>query len=78
MSETNEIERLRSKRAELEAESRFLREKYAKLTCRVNALEEQATLKEMEDDIKTTGNAIINLESKVKMLNKKLKQEPQV
>ena len=73
MNEANELERLRSVRAEAEAESRTLKETQKSMESRLKILEEKITIEELENNNKTTRNAIVQLESKMKMLENRLK-----
>ena len=73
MSETNELEKLRSIRAEYEAESRTLKETQQNMESRLKILEEKIVIEELENKNKTTRNAIVQLESKMKMLENRLK-----
>jgi len=73
MSEINELAKLRSIRAEFEAESRTLKETQKSMESRLKILEEKITIEELENNNKTTRNAIVQLESKMKMLENRLK-----
>ena len=73
MNEANELERLRSVRAEAEAESRTLKETQKSMESRLKIPEEKITIEELENNNKTTRNAIVQLESKMKMLENRLK-----
>ena len=73
MNEANELERLRSVRAEAEAESRTLKETQQNMESRLKILEEKIVIEELENKNKTTRNAIVQLESKMKMLENRLK-----
>ena len=77
MSETNELGRIRAKRAELEAESRTLKEMQKNMEIRINILEEKTSIEELENNNKATRNAVVQLESKMKMLENRLKQASQ-
>jgi chromosome segregation ATPase len=73
MSETNEIERLRAKRAELEAELRFLKDTKNNLENQVSVLEERIIIEELESENKAKQNTVIQLQSKMTQLENRLK-----
>jgi hypothetical protein len=73
MNETNELERLRSIRAEVEAESRTLKETQQNMENRLKILEEKIAIDELESKNKTARSAIVQLESKLKTLESRLK-----
>jgi hypothetical protein len=73
MNETNELERLRSIRAEVEAESRTLKETQQNMENRLKILEEKIAIDDLESKNKTARNAVAQLESKLKMLESRLK-----
>lgn len=87
MSEQKELEKLQAMRAELEAESRLLKEEQAKLENSVLALEEEivveelkkekAVIEELKNRNKVAKNAIAQLEAKKKELQTKLEKTPQ-
>jgi chromosome segregation ATPase len=87
MSEQNELEKLQAMRAELEAESRSLKEKQKDLENNVLVLEEKvvveelkkerAMIEELKNRNKAAKDAIAELEAKKKKLETKLQQTPQ-
>jgi len=87
LSAQKELEKLQAMRAELEAESRSLKEKQAALKNAVWSLEEEvanealrkekAAIEELRNRNKAAKNAIADLETKKKELESKLEQEPQ-
>jgi transcription elongation GreA/GreB family factor len=77
MSETKEVERLRSKKAELEAESRTLKETQKNMERQLKFLEEKIAIEELDNKNKATRNYIVQLESKIEILKNKLKQASQ-
>ena len=77
MSELKDLEKLQSKRAELEAESRSLREEHKKLEYSIKVLEEQVVIEELNENNKSAKDAITQLEAKLNDLQKRLKQPSQ-
>ena len=77
MSEENEMEKLRVRRIELEAESRTLKEMHKRMETRISILEEKINVDELETNNKVMRDAIIQLESKIKTLESRLKKSPQ-
>jgi len=87
LSAQKELEKLQAMRAELEAESRSLKEKQAALKNAVWSLEEEvanealrkekAAIEELRNRNKVAKDAINDLETKKKELESKLEQEPQ-
>jgi hypothetical protein len=73
MSETCDLKILRAKRAELEAESRTLKETQKNIESRINVLEEKVALNELENNNRATRNSIFQLESTVRILENRLK-----
>ena len=77
MSELKDLEKLQAKRAELEAESRSLREEHKKLEYSIKVLEEQVVIEELNENNKSAKDAITQLEAKLNDLQKRLKQPSQ-
>jgi uncharacterized protein (DUF3084 family) len=87
LSEQKELEKLQAMRAELEAESRSLKEEQKKLENNVLSLEEQvvveelkkekAVIEELKNRNKAAKDAIAQLEAKKKELETKLDVAPQ-
>jgi chromosome segregation ATPase len=87
MSALKELEKLQAMRAELEAESRALKEQQKELESSLLALEnkvviaeldkEKAVIEELKNSNKATKDAIAQLEAKKKELETKLGQAPQ-
>lgn len=87
MSEQKELEKLQAMRAELEAESRSLKEEQKKLENNVLSLEEKvvieelkkekAVIQELKNRNKAAKDAIAQLEAKKKELETKLDVAPQ-
>jgi chromosome segregation ATPase len=77
LSETKDLEKLHAKRAELEAESRSLREEHKKLEYSIKVLEEQVVIDELSENNKAAKDAISKLEAKLTDLEKRLKQPSQ-
>jgi hypothetical protein len=77
LSELKDLEKLQSKRAELEAESRSLREEHKKLEYSIKVLEEQVVIEELSENNKSAKDAITQLEAKLNDLQKRLKQPSQ-
>jgi cobalamin biosynthesis Mg chelatase CobN len=75
MSEANELEILRAKKAELEAESRALIESQKNIENRVKALEEQVAIEELQKNNKALRETVNQLESKKVQLENKLKEK---
>jgi hypothetical protein len=73
MSQINELEKLRSIRADYEAESRTLKETQKNMENRLKILEEKIAIEELENNNKTARNVIVQLESKMKLLENRLK-----
>jgi uncharacterized coiled-coil protein SlyX len=76
LSEPKELEQLRSKRAELEGESRSLEDEQSDLVNRVKMLEERIAIEELENGNKTKQEAISQLRSKIDELEQRLKNVP--
>ena len=86
MSALKELEKLQAMRAELEAESRSLKEQQTELENSVLALEQQvvieelnkekAVIEELKNSNKATKDAIAQLETRKKELETKLGQAP--
>ena len=68
---------MQAKRAELETESRSLKEEQKKLENRVLLLEEKIVVEDLQNNNKATKDAISQLEAKLGELESKLKQKPQ-
>jgi hypothetical protein len=77
LSKPNEFEKLQTKRAELEAESRSLKEAQKSMEERVLILGEKIAIEELKNNNKTTQEAIAQLESKINGLETKLQQASQ-
>jgi uncharacterized protein (DUF3084 family) len=87
MSSLKELEKLQAMRAELEAESRSLKEKQKELESSLLALEqevvmeelnkEKAVIEELKNSNKATKDAIAQMEAKKRELETKLEQAPQ-
>jgi chromosome segregation ATPase len=77
LSELKDLEKLQAKRAELEAESRSLREEHKKLEYSIKVLEEQVVIEELNENNKSAKDAITQLEAKLNDLQKRLKQPSQ-
>jgi len=87
MSAREELEKLQAMRAELEAESRSLKEKQGDLENNVLSLEEKvaneelkkekAAIEELKNRNKAAKDAIADLEAKKKKLENKLEQAPE-
>ena len=87
MSALKELEKLQAMRAELEAETRSLKEQQTNLENSVLALEEKvvfeelnkekAAIEELKKSNKTTKDAIVQLEARKKELETRLGQESQ-
>jgi chromosome segregation ATPase len=85
MSAREELEKLQAMRAELEAESRLLKEKQSNLENNVLSLEEKiaieelrkekAVIEELKNRNKAAKDAIAELEAKKKKLENKLEQK---
>jgi len=88
MSALKELEKLQAMRAELEAESRSLKEQQKELENSVLALEqevvmeelnkEKAVIEELKNSNKATKDAIAQLAAKKRELETKLEQAPQI
>jgi hypothetical protein len=77
MSEQKELEKLQAKRAELEAESRSLKEEQKRMEYSVMILEEKVTIEEISNNNQTAKDAISKLEAKLYDLENRLKSKPQ-
>jgi hypothetical protein len=77
MSEANELEILRAKKAEFEAESRALKMTQKNIENRVKELEEQVAVEELEKNNKALRDIVNQLESKKTQLENKLKEKTQ-
>ena len=77
MSKSNEYEKLQTKRAELEAESRSLKEEQKNMEDRMMILEEKIVIEELKNNNKTTRDAIAQLGTKINGLETKLQQTSQ-
>jgi uncharacterized protein (DUF3084 family) len=87
MSTLKELEKLQAMRAELEVESRSLKEKQKELENSVLSLEqevvmealnkEKAVIEELKNSNKATKDAIAQLEAKKRELETRLEQAPQ-
>jgi hypothetical protein len=77
MSEANELEILRAKKAELEAEARALMESQKSIENRVKTLEEQVAIEELEKNNNTLRETLKRLEAKKAQLENKLKEKTQ-
>ncbi len=77
MSEQKDLEKLQAKRAELEAESRSLKEEQKKLEYSVKVLQEQVVIEELSDNNKSAKDAISQLEAKLNDLEKRMKHPSQ-
>jgi phage-related tail protein len=87
MSTLKELEKLQAMRAELEVESRSLKEKQKELENSVLSLEqevvmealnkEKAVIEELKKSNKATNDAIAQLEAKKRELETRLEQAPQ-
>jgi uncharacterized protein (DUF3084 family) len=77
MSEQKELEKLQAMRAELEAESRSLKEQQKNLEASLLALEEKAVIEELKKGNRDTKDAIAQLEAKKRELETRLKQAAQ-
>ena len=77
MSEANELEILRAKKAELEAESRTLKDTQKSIENRVKALEEQVAIEELQKNNKALREIVNQLEDKKAQLENKLKEKTQ-
>jgi peptidoglycan hydrolase CwlO-like protein len=75
MSEANELEILRARKAELEAESRALKMTKKNIESHVKELEEQVAIEELEKNNKTLRDIVNQLESKKTQLENKLKDK---
>jgi len=77
LSEQKDLEKMQAKRAELEAESRSLKEEQKKLEYSVKVLEEQVVIEQLHDNNKTAKDTISQLEAKLNDLEKRLKHPAQ-
>jgi len=77
MSEQKELEKLQAMRAELEAESRSLKEQQKNLEDSLLALEAKAMIEELKKSNRDTKDAIAQLEAKKRDLETRLKQSAQ-
>jgi hypothetical protein len=77
MSEQKELEKLQAKRAELEAESRSLKEEQKNLEYSVMLLEEKVTIEEISNNNQAAKGAISKLEAKLFDLENRLKSKPE-
>jgi chromosome segregation ATPase len=77
LSVPKDLEKLQAKRADLEAESRSLREEQKKLEYSIKVLEEQVVIEELSENNKSAKDAISQLEAKLNDLQKRLKQPSQ-
>ena len=77
MSEQKELEKLQSKRAELEEESHSLKEEQKRLEYSVKILEEKVTIEEISGNNKAAKDAISKLEAKLSELESRLKEKHQ-
>jgi uncharacterized coiled-coil protein SlyX len=77
MSEQKELEKLQAKRAELEAESRSLKEEQKRLEYSLMILEEKVTIEEINDNNKAAKDTISKLEGKLFELENRLKPKSQ-
>ena len=77
MSEQKELEKLQAKRAELEAESRSLKEEQKRLEYSVMILEEKVTIEEISSNNQTAKDVISKLEAKLFELENRLKPRSQ-
>lgn len=77
MSEQKDLEKMQAKRAELEAESRSLKEEQKKLEYSVKVLEEQVVIEQLHDNNKAAKDTISQLEAKLNDLEKRLKHPAQ-
>lgn len=68
---------MQAKRAELEAESRSLKEEQKKLEYSVKVLEEQVVIEQLHDNNKAAKDTISQLEAKLNDLEKRLKHPAQ-
>jgi hypothetical protein len=73
MSESNELERLRNMKADLEEQSHSFDEQQKNLEEKTNVLEERIAIRELENGNEAKRQAIVQLESKVECLGQKLK-----
>jgi hypothetical protein len=78
MSEPKELERLQTLRAELETESRSLKEEQKNLEDSMIILEERIAVEELKNSNKATKDAISQLEARKSGLETKLKQVLQI
>ena len=78
MSEPKELERLQTLRAELETESRSLKEEQKNLEDSMIILEERIAVEELKNSNKATRDAISQLEARKSGLETKLKQVLQI
>lgn len=74
----SELEKLKNKRAELETESRSLKEEQKNLEANVMILEERIAVEDLKNGNKTIMDAISQLENKKSGLETKLKQVSQM
>jgi hypothetical protein len=72
LSKPNEYEKLQTKRTELEAQSRSLKEEQKNLEDHVMILEEKIAIEELESNNKVAREAIAQLETKLNGLEAKL------
>ena len=77
MSEQKELEKMQALRAELEAESRSLKEEQKKLETMVLLLEEKIVVEDLQNGNKATKGAISQLEDKLNELESRLNQKSQ-
>jgi len=77
LSEQKDLEKMQAKRAELEAESRSLKEEQKKLEYSVKVLEEQVVIEQLHDNNKAAKDTISQLEAKLNDLEKRLKHPAQ-
>jgi len=77
MSEANELETLRAKKTELEAESHALKETQKSIENRVKMLEEQVAIEELQKNNKALREIVNQLENKKAQLENKLKGKTQ-
>jgi hypothetical protein len=77
LSEQTELEKLRARHSELEAESRSLKEKQKSLENDVLLLEEKIAIEELKNGNTSLKDSIFQLEAKKNGLEAKLTQPPQ-
>jgi chromosome segregation ATPase len=77
LSEQKDLENLQAKRAELESESRSLKEEQKKLEYSIKVLEEKVVINELSENNKAAKEEISQLEAKLNDLKKRLKHPAQ-